>query len=71
MIRGILKAGAFVDAQADWPKERVGGWGPGQYFCRCQSCRGEYMGDKRSWHCYPCAKKAKEDQIANNVGAGI
>ena len=47
----------FAD-QSDWPKERVGGWAPGMYFCRCKECRAEYMGDKRSWLCYPCTKNA-------------
>lgn len=60
----------FAD-QSNWPKERVGGWAPGMYSCRCKECRAEYMGDKRSWSCYPCAKKFADDAIANNVGAGI
>lgn len=62
---------AMTFADQSWPKERVGGWAPGMYSCRCKECRAEYMGDKRSWLCYPCAKKVHDDAIANNAGAGI
>ena len=60
----------FAD-QSGWTKERFGGWAPGMYSCRCNECHTEYMGDKRSFQCYPCAKKFADDAIANNVGAGI
>lgn len=42
--------------QKDWPKERVGGWAPGNYNPKCTKCGRTYFGDKRSFNCYPCAK---------------
>lgn len=38
----------------------VGGWAPGEYFCRCQYCKLSYAGDKRSWQCADCAYEIHE-----------
>jgi hypothetical protein len=31
------------------------GFVPGNYFCRCSTCGGEFEGDKRAWACESCA----------------
>lgn len=35
-----------------WP---LGGYAPGDYFCRCIHCAVEFTGDKRALQCLPCA----------------
>ena len=50
--------------QKDWPNERVGGWAPGNYTPKCIKCGRFYFGDKRSFHCYPCAKSEVDKYIS-------
>lgn len=57
--------------QTNWPNERVHGWAPGFYTCTCRDCDAAYMGNKRSWQCYPCASKVDERMAKLNEGAGI
>ncbi len=54
------QAGWFAasSGNAHWPKEPLRGWAPGNYSCTCVDCGMKYMGDKRSYQCYGCAKKA-------------
>tara|TARA_R100001163_G_C4991206_1_gene143736 strand:- start:297 stop:704 length:408 start_codon:yes stop_codon:yes gene_type:complete len=37
--------------------EKIEGYAPGFYSCKCRDCGVEYDGDKRSWQCKDCAKK--------------
>lgn len=32
-----------------------GGWAPGPYLNKCRLCQDIFIGDKRAWHCAPCA----------------
>lgn len=57
--------------QSGWPNERFGAWAPGMYFIICRGCNETYLGDKRSFLCYPCAKRESDERVTNNVGAGI
>jgi hypothetical protein len=42
---------------------RVGSWAPGQYLGKCDNCKREFEGDKRSRHCLPCAIKATQESL--------
>ena len=33
----------------------IGGFAPGHYICKCILCAEEFIGDKRSVQCEPCA----------------
>lgn len=57
--------------QKDWPNQRVHGWAPGGYTCTCHDCGAAYMGDKRSFQCFPCASTNDERIARINEGAGI
>lgn len=34
------------------------GYAPGNYSCRCQRCKSDFIGDKRASTCEPCARSA-------------
>jgi hypothetical protein len=36
-------------------KYPIGGYAPGHYFCKCHNCGENFMGDKLSQACEPCA----------------
>ena len=38
-------------------KYPVGGFAPGNYTCKCVSCKENFMGDKRAVQCEDCAEK--------------
>ena len=38
-------------------KYPIGGFAPGNYTCKCVSCKENFMGDKRAVQCEDCAKK--------------
>lgn len=44
----------------------IGGYAPGNYQCKCCSCGGGFLGDKRSVECEPCAitNRAKFDAFS-------
>lgn len=35
-----------------WP---LGGFAPGDYLCKCQTCGQQFQGDKRAFQCLNCA----------------
>ena len=35
-------------------KYPIGGYAPGNYMCRCVTCKEEFKGDKRAVQCEPC-----------------
>lgn len=43
---------AEIESMTCWP---LGGFAPGGYFCKCQTCSKGFHGDKRSWACLECA----------------
>lgn len=47
-------------------KYPIGGYAPGSYHCRCATCGGRFIGDKRAYQCEPCAldDKAKFDALS-------
>jgi hypothetical protein len=46
-------------------KYPIGGFAPGNYFCKCQNCETEFTGDKRSVQCEPCAINMVHDAYIN------
>lgn len=42
-------------------RPQLGWYAPGDYMCRCSSCKDYYAGDKRSVICADCAYKQKEE----------
>lgn len=51
----------------------IGGFAPGDYLPRCNVCNRQFSGDKRAFHCLPCALKAappsREDALQTEVEA--
>lgn len=41
-------------------KYPIGGYAPGNYFCKCAVCGNKFRGDKRAVECEPCAVSSKE-----------
>jgi hypothetical protein len=41
-------------------KYPIGGYAPGSYQCRCITCGGGFVGDKRAVQCEPCAIATRE-----------
>lgn len=41
-------------------KYPIGGYAPGNYYCKCCVCGNNFQGDKRAVECEPCAVKAME-----------
>ena len=44
------------------PNDRIGGYAPGNYTCKCLFCGKEFVGDKRALSCFDCAK-AHRDRV--------
>jgi len=49
-----------------WP---VGGYAPGNYWCQCSQCGGNFQGDKRAFECHDCViqgllRKTTPDALA-------
>jgi hypothetical protein len=45
-----------------WP---LGGYAPGNYYCKCCFCGNDFTGDKRSAQCLECAIKMTVDALQN------
>lgn len=59
----------IINKQKDWPLNTViGGWCSGWYSCRCRECGEEFIGDKYSFECYPCASKRLQDNVSSGDG---
>ena len=54
-----------------WPDQKLGMYAPGNYYCKCHDCGVEYIGDKRSIQCYPCALNDSKIISDNIQGDGI
>lgn len=54
---------------------RLRGYATGMYTCTCSRCDRGFMGDKRSYHCLPCAAVEAETVIsemrAHNVNQDL
>ena len=46
---------------------RIGWYAPGNYTCHCAICGAAFGGDKRAWHCKPCAVKLRDEREANEA----
>lgn len=53
--------------QLDWINVKLHGWAPGNYYCTCVECNKEYIGDKRSSQCYPCAKILENKPVKSGI----
>ena len=40
------------------------GFAPGDYVGRCRECGKHFLGDKRAWHCEPCAVPMHDRWVA-------
>jgi hypothetical protein len=40
------------------------GYAPGTYFCECNICGEQFEGDKRAYHCLPCAVDVANQGLA-------
>lgn len=49
-------------------KYPIGGYAPGNYQCKCVTCGGGFIGDKRAVQCHPCAKREQEKFDALSPG---
>ena len=49
------------------PTLRIGGYAPGDYMCHCAICGDTFSGDKRAWHCKPCAARLRDEREANEA----
>ena len=38
------------------------GFAPGHYFCRCNKCKSDFLGDKRSSTCFNCVEQKLNDE---------
>lgn len=46
--------GKVTREESEYP---IGGFAPGNYYCKCCSCDAQFRGDKRAVQCEPCARK--------------
>ena len=49
------------------PKEEykqypIGGYAPGNYMCKCVTCKEKFIGDKRAVQCEPCAIEMTKEE---------
>ena len=49
----------------------IGGYAPGNYFCKCVTCKKEFTGDKRAVQCEPCAVEMVNTKITVNDKGGV
>jgi len=47
---------------------RLGGFAPGNYFCKCVHCGEQFSGDKRAVSCLPCAIDLSDAEITRLRG---
>jgi hypothetical protein len=50
--------------------ERLHGYAPGTYTCRCLECGSEFEGDKRAVQCLLCAEKEERETCQHCHGTG-
>ena len=48
-------------------KYPVGGFAPGNYTCKCVSCKENFIGDKRAVQCENCGTKEKNKYIKDII----
>lgn len=39
----------------------IGGYAPGNYYCKCSTCGNQFQGDKRAFQCEPCGTKSEAE----------
>ena len=52
-------------------KYPIGGFAPGDYICRCVTCKKPYYGDKRATQCETCAVEMVGTKITETKNGGI
>jgi hypothetical protein len=48
-------------------KYPIGGFAPGNYTCKCVSCKENFTGDKRAVQCEDCAEKENEVNLKKEL----
>ena len=46
----------------DRTKYPIGGYAPGNYFCKCCTCENIFKGDKKAVQCETCATELLEEK---------
>lgn len=54
-------APALIVGEREERKYPIGGYAPGNYSCKCVTCKEGFIGDKRAVQCEPCATKMVEE----------
>lgn len=54
-------APTLIVGEREERKYPIGGYGPGNYWNKCVTCKAQFMGDKRAVQCEPCATKMIEE----------
>jgi hypothetical protein len=52
-------------------KYPIGGFAPGDYMCKCVTCKEQFHGDKRSVQCEPCAIEMVRTKIIKSEEGGF
>lgn len=51
-----MNDGSYREVKAEQDaRPQKGSWAPGNYFCKCVTCKNTFLGDKRALECAPCA----------------
>jgi hypothetical protein len=50
----------LAERKRGWP---LIGYAPGNYFCKCHICDEQFEGDKRAFHCLPCALNRAHESL--------
>lgn len=51
----------MTDVPNTWP---LNGHAPGNYMCRCLSCKQQFQGDKRAYQCLDCAVRQVQSLLS-------
>jgi len=52
-------------------KYPIGGFAPGDYMCKCVTCKEQFHGDKRATQCEPCAIEMVRTKIIKSEEGGF
>jgi hypothetical protein len=52
-------------------KYPIGGFAPGDYMCKCVTCKEQFIGDKRAVQCEPCAIEMVRTKIVESEKGGF
>jgi hypothetical protein len=52
-------------------KYPIGGFAPGDYMCKCVTCKEKFYGDKRATQCEPCTIEMVRTKIIKSEEGGF